>query len=134
MIEVTVDSGACDIVMPLSSCSSIPTVPSNQSKAGMSYEVVDGGEIPNLGERKCLMLTPGCRFPKKIIFQVADVHKPLLSVTRAADASFDCLLGKVGGALIPQAGGERVPIRRKWNVYVTTCWVKAEPAGFSRHP
>lgn len=45
----------------------------------MSYEVADGGEIPNLGERKCLMLTPGCHFPKKIIFQVADVHKPLLS-------------------------------------------------------
>ena len=52
MIEVTVDSGACDTVMPLSSCSNIPTVPSNQPKAGMSYEVGDGGEIPNLGERK----------------------------------------------------------------------------------
>ena len=91
MFEVTVDSGACDTVMPLRYCSSIPTVPSNQSKAGMSDEVADGGEIPNLGERKYLMLTPGCHFPKKIIFQVADVHKPLLSVIRAADASFDCL-------------------------------------------
>ena len=64
MIEVTVDSGACETVMPLSSCSSIATAPSNQSKAGMSYEVADGGEIPNLGERKCLMLTPGYHFPK----------------------------------------------------------------------
>ena len=134
MIEVAVDSGACDTVMPLSSCSSIPTVSSNQSKAGMSYEVADGNKNPNLGERKCLMLTPGCHFPKKIIFQVADVHKPLLSVTRAADAGFDCLLGKEGGCLIPQAGGERVPIRRKGNLYVMTCWVRAEPTGFSRHP
>ena len=134
MIEVTVDSGACDTVVPLSSCSSNPTVPSNQSKAGMSYEVAGGGEIPNLGERKCLMLTPGCHFPKKIIFQVADVHKPLLSATRAAVAGFYCLLGKVGGSLIPQAGGEHVPIRRKENIYMMTCWVKADPAGFSRHP
>ena len=134
MIEVIVDSGACDTVMPLSSCSSIPAVPSNQSKAGMSYEVADGGEIPNLGERKCLMLTPGCHFPKKIIFQVADVHKPLLSATRAADAGFDCLLGKVGGELIPQAGGEHVPIRKKGNLYVMTGLFKAESAGFSRHP
>ena len=120
MIEVTVDSGACDIQMPLSSCSIIPTVPSDQSKAGMSYEFADGCEIPNLGERKCLMLTPGCHFPKKIIFQAADVHKPLLSVARAADAGFYCLLGKVGGALIPQAGGKSVPIRRKGNLYVMT--------------
>ena len=67
------------------------------------------------------MLTPGCRFPKKIIFKVADVHKPLLSVTQAADAGVCCLLGKVGGALIPQAGGEHVPIQRKWNLYVMTC-------------
>ena len=52
MIEVTVDSGACDTVMPLSSCSSIPTVPSNQSKAGMSYEVAGGGKIPDLGEKR----------------------------------------------------------------------------------
>ena len=32
MIEVTVDGGACDTVMPLRWCSSIPTVPSNQSE------------------------------------------------------------------------------------------------------
>ena len=134
MIEVTFDSVACDTVMLLSSCSSIPTVPSNQSKAGMSYEVADGGEIPNLDRRKCLMLTPGCHFPKKIISQVADVHKPLLSVTRAADAGFYYLLGKFGGALIPQAGGEHVPMRRQGKLYAMTCWVKAEPAGFSRHP
>ena len=100
MIGAAVNSGACDTVMPVSSCSSIFTVPSNQSKAGMSYEVADGGDIPNLGKRKCLMLTPGCHFPRKIIFQIADEHKPLLSVTRAADAGFDCLLGKEGGALI----------------------------------
>ena len=80
------------------------------------------------------MLTPGCHFPKKIIFQVADVHKPLLSVTRAADAGFDCLLDKEGGAFRPQAGGERVPIRRKGNLYVMPCWVRAESAGFIRHP
>ena len=99
-----------------------------------SYEVADGSEIPNLGERKCLMLTPGCHFPKKIIIQVADVHKPLLSVTRAADAGFDSLLGKEGGYLIPQAGGEQVPIRRKGKLYVMTCWVGAEATIFSRHP
>ena len=72
----------------------------------MSYEFADGGEIPNLGERKFLMFTPERLFPKKIIFQLADVHKPLLSVARAADAGFDCLLGKEGGRHIPHTRGK----------------------------
>ena len=90
--------------------------------------------IANLGERKCLMLTAGYHFPKRIVLQVADVRKLLLSVTWATDAGYDCLPGKEGGYLTPQAGGERVPIRRKGNLYVMTCWVKAEPTGCSRHP
>ena len=44
-------------------------------------------------------------FSKKIIFQVADVHKPLLSVTRAADAGFDILLAKEGGCLTHRPEG-----------------------------
>ena len=73
------------------------------------------------------MLTPGSKEPKKITFQVADVHKRFLRGTRAADAGFDCLPGKKGGWLIPQAGGESVPIRRRGNLYFTSCWVKADP-------
>ena len=70
-LEVTVDSGACDTVMPISSCN-FKILPSYQSK--------------NLGERKCLIRTPGSREERRITFQVANVHKPLLSVTCAADA------------------------------------------------
>ena len=108
-IEVTVDSGACDTVMPLSACS-FKIIPSFQSKNEMEYEVANGASIPNLGERRCLMLTPGAQEVKRITFQVANVHKPLLSVTRAADAGYDCLLTDKGGWLIPREGGEKVPI------------------------
>ena len=131
---LTIDSGACDTVMPLSSCMSIPTVESAQSKAGMKYEVANGSDLPNLGEWTCIMLTPGSKVAKKMAFRVADVHKHLLSVTRAADAGFDCLLCKNGGWLIPQAGGESVPITRRGNLYFMTCWVKADSAGFSGPP
>ena len=131
---MTVDSGACDTVMPLSSCTAISVAEFPQSKSGMSYEVANGADIPNLGERRCLMLTPGCHTPKRITFQVADVHKPLLSVTRAADAGFDCLLGKKGGWLIPQDWGESVPITRRGNLYFMTCWVKSDRSGFSGPP
>jgi len=98
-MEVTVDSGACDTVIPTEECKEIKIHESAQSKAGMEYEVANGETIPNLGERRCLMMTENSTTPKRIAFQVADVHKALLSVTRAADMGYQCVLGKTGGWL-----------------------------------
>ena len=46
-IEVTVDSGACDTVMPLSLCSDIPRHESEQQRSGLEYEVANGACIRN---------------------------------------------------------------------------------------
>ena len=119
-MDVTVDSGACDTVMPVSSCS-FKVLPSYQSRHEMEYEVANGASIPNLGERKCIIRIPGSLEEKRITLQVADVHKPLLSATRAADAGYDCLLTDTGGALIPRLGGEIIPIRRKGYRYAMRC-------------
>ena len=54
-VELTADTGACDTVMPLSMAQHIPIQPSVQSLSSMMYEVADGNEIPNLGERRCVM-------------------------------------------------------------------------------
>ncbi len=56
-IEVTVDSGACDTVMPLSLCSDIPRHESEQQRSGLEYEVANGASNRNEGERRCLMMT-----------------------------------------------------------------------------
>ena len=128
-MEVTVDSGACDTVMPISSCA-FKILPSYQSKNAMEYEVANGESIANLGERRCIIRTPGSREERRITFQVADVHKPLLSVTRAADAGFDCLLTDTGGFLIPRQSWESrkhwIPISRRGNLYTMSCWVKSD--------
>ena len=130
-MEVAVDSGACDTVMPLSICD-FQILPSYQSRNKMAYEVANGESIPNLGERPCIIRTPGSWQERKITFQVADVHKPLLSISRAADAGFNCTLTDKGGWLIPRDGGESIPIKRRGNLYVMTCWVKPDKSSFSR--
>ena len=112
-IEVTVDSGACDTVMPLSLCSDIPRHGSEQQRSGMEYEVANGASIRNEGERRCLMMTKYANGPKRIVFQVADVHKALLSITRIADAGYECHLGPRGGCLLDVHTGESVQIARK---------------------
>ena len=64
---------------------------------------------------------------KKINFQVAEVHKPLLSISRLADQGFDCVLGKHGGFLTDQESGERIPLYRRDNLYVLKAWVRQDP-------
>ena len=126
-IELCVDSGACITVMPRSWCSGSSIVESPAQRAGVEYEVANGEAIPNLGMRQCEVMTIGSMTAKKMSFQVADVHKPLLSVSACSDLGFDCQLGKFGGALIDRTSGEIIPLERRENLYVMRAWVRQDP-------
>ena len=123
-IEITIDSGACDTVMPARLCSHISVLSTENSKRGMEYEVANGETIPNVGERHCLLMTEDSASPKSIVFQVADIHKPLLSVSRCADLGFQCVMGKHGGQLVDEQTGEVIPLHRRGNLYVMRAWVR----------
>ena len=112
--------------MPADLCKCISILRSSTSH-GAEYEVANGETIPNLGERRCLMMTVGSSTAKKIVFQVADVHKPLLSISRCADMGFLCHLGKDGGYLEDIVTGETIPLVRRENLYVMKAWVKRDP-------
>ena len=98
--------------------------------------MANGESIPNLGERRLDVMTEGSNWAKRMHFQVADVHKPLLSISRVADMGYGCYFGKDGGYLEDLQSGERVPIRRVGNLYVLRMWVKqaakAGSQGFQR--
>ena len=125
-IEVTVDSGACETVMPASWARHIDIVQSATSH-GAEYEVANGQTIPNLGERRCLLMTLGATEAKRIVFQVADVHKPLLSISRCADLGFYTCLGHDGGYMEDMVSGERIPLERKDNLYTMRAWIRRDP-------
>ena len=125
-VELTED-GACDTVMPRSMCSKIPIEPSLQSLRRMGYEAAEGNTIPNLGERRCVMWTRDSAQARHINLQVADVHKPLLSLSRCADIGFEVRFGRTMGALIDEETGEVVPLKRKGNLYVPRCCLRAPP-------
>ena len=123
-IEVIVDSGACETVMPRNLCQLIPIVPSAQSLAKIEYEVASGKTIPNLGERHCEVYAEGYDSPLLMHFQVADVHRPLLSLSKAADMGFRSYLDQNGGWLEDVETGECLPIERKGDLYVMNLWVR----------
>ena len=130
-IEITIDSGACDTVMPAAMCGHISIFQTEER--GVEYEVANGETIPNLGERHCFLMTEDSNVMKEIVFQCADIHKPLLSVSRCADLGYQCILEKTGGMLKDMVTGEEIPIHRRGNLYVMRAWVRqSKPSGFAR--
>jgi hypothetical protein len=133
-IEVTIDSGACDTVMPTRLCSHISIVTTEESRGGLEYEVANGETIPNVGERHCLLMSEDSATEKRITFQCADIHKPLLSVSRCADLGFHCVLGRHGGQLIDEVSGEIIPLHRRGNLYVMRAWIRQDKSADFRRP
>ena len=78
------------------------------------------------------MITENSGTMKRIAFQCADVHKPLLSVSRLADQGYECTLGKLGGALRDVDTGDLIPLHRHENLYVIRAWIKQDDSGFTR--
>ena len=118
--------------MPAGLCTGTPIIPNSLSLAGVEYEVGNGESIPNLGERQCEVWTIGSVSPKRIVFQVADVHKPLLAVSACADMGFDCFLGEHGGNLVDRVSGERIPLERHGTLYTMKMWVRQSPDGIPK--
>ena len=73
------------------------------------------------------MMTLGSRSCKRIVFQVADVHKPLLSISSCADMGFDCYLGEKGGYLLDKHSGEQILLERRENLYIMRAWIRQDP-------
>ena len=84
----------------------------DKSRAGFEYEVANGEGLLNMGERRCFMMMENSNTMKRIAFQCADVHKPLLSVSRLADQGYECTLRKFGVPLRDVDTGDLIPLHR----------------------
>ena len=83
-VILTVDSGASDTVLPPSVARNVPLLHSN--KVGIEYEVANGGVVTNLGEKRAEMKMREADSVSMIMsFQVVEVHKPLLAVSRLVE-------------------------------------------------
>jgi hypothetical protein len=100
----------------------------------MEYEVANGETIPNVGERHCLLMSEDSAQPKRITFQCADIHKPLLSVSRCADLGYQCILEAGGGRLVDTTTGEIIPLHRRGNLYVMRAWIRQDKSSDFTRP
>ena len=84
-VEYILDSGATATVIPPSVGKAYAIQPGDASRAGVSYEVANGEEIPNLGEKLLPVVTAEGSW-KGLRAQVADVSKLLQSVMTLVQA------------------------------------------------
>eukprot|EP00972_Heterocapsa_arctica_P076901 11343114-Heterocapsa_arctica.AAC.1 len=87
-ISAIVDSGAVEHVLPEKWIPCVKMVESPGFKASKKYLSATGQEIPNLGQKAIVGKTREGQ-SRGIVFQVAPVRKPLMSVAKMNEAGND---------------------------------------------
>ena len=91
-VEAVLDSGATVIVIPAHVGQGYEIVPSAASKAGVMYEIANGEEIQNAGEKLMAVVTDDGSW-RGLQAQMADVSKMLQSVRALVRAGHDVVFG-----------------------------------------
>ena len=132
VLQAVVDSGAEDTVFPPSAVPPDAVEPSVMSKKGLKYTAANGAAIANLGQLMLRFAASNgsiCAMPA----QVAEVQKPLVSVSRLAEAGNDVIFGEAGGVIRHRASGRELPLRKSGNVYYLDMQLSppGKPSGFA---
>ncbi len=119
-----VDSGAGECVCgPDHFEGTIVTEGPERPSANTEYVTADGRRLPNLGDKSVKALSEeGATLAIK--FQVTNVDKPLIAVSKLTAAGQEVSFNENGGTITNKANGRTTAFKRKNNVYVLQIWVK----------
>ena len=120
---MTVDSGAEDTI---TGPDTMPNIEADESGADSEgFRVADGSVIPNMGKKSGIIATQEWTSLKGLEFQVAPVHKTLLSVSKMVDKGCRVVFDPEWSYVEDIASGERTTLTRKRGLYVLQAWVRA---------
>ena len=111
-IELLVDSGAADSVLPEGMLQDFKLHLGDAFKKGVSYVTACGERLPNLGESKIPFVTAE-RMRCEMTFQIADVSKPLLAVSSLTKNGLDVTFNDDGGYILNRANNKRIRFKRR---------------------
>ena len=135
-VEAILDSGATVTVFPPSIGAAYELTQGEAAKAGVTYEVANGEEIPNLGERLMAVMTVEGT-TRGLRAQVANVSKPLQAVRQLTKTGHMVVFGDgPEGELhyvVNKLTGEMNAIRDDGINYLMGLYIMPpEEAGFAR--
>ena len=85
-------------------------------KVGIEYEVANGGVVVNLGEKKAEVKLKEGGESLLMSFQVVEIHKPLLAVSKLVEAGNKVLFDKDDPHILLQSG-EKIPMKVNGGTY-----------------
>ena len=128
MIEVGLDSGACRHVMVRESAPGYHVHESNSSRRGLGFVVGNGEHIPNEGQFVVSFDADngqGSTTPLACTFQVADLTRPLTSVSQICEQGFKVEFKDTHALVIDSSGETVCMFQRSGQLYTNQMILKA---------
>ena len=127
-IEITLDSGCCEHVMDLGDAPGYGAflTQSDGSRRKQNFSEGNGQKVPSEGQLVSNLESDGDGNRKfKSTFQVAEVTRPLMSVSRVCDQGLTCNFTDTHALVVDKAGKIVVKIERRGGLY--TARVRLKP-------
>ena len=131
-IKTIMDSGAVDSVAPPSMLPKVAVQESPGSKRGQCYVSASGNRMANLGQ-KALKVQTNEGKDTAVVYQIADVSRPLTSVGKTCDKGSWVVYTQEGGFIMNLHTGERTSFERKGGIYQLDLCVKDEDMRGGEH-
>ena len=126
-IKITIDSGAGNHVAAPQDIEGFSVQPSKASKRGQGFIAANGSKILNLGEAKVGMKEPSGKSISST-FQVAEVSRPLYSVSKICDEGCDVHFCATHASVI-KGGVEVARFPRERGLYVAEMVLQPHDTG-----
>ena len=127
-VRAVIDSGAGASVGPKCLAGTGKLRPSSGSKAGQKFTSASGEPLKNEGEVVLPSFTED-GLSLKATFQIADITRPLLSVSKICEKGNLISFGANGGVIMDE-NGRKTYFGREKGIYVLELFVRAEDMGF----
>ena len=126
MIRTVMDSGATDSVAPPTLAPHVSIAESPGSIRGQCYVSASAGRMPNMGQ-KVLNVQTNEGKNTTVVYQVAEVSRPLTSVGATCDRGNWVVYNSQGGFILNCQTGERTSFERTTSgIYELDLWMKSE--------
>ena len=130
--EVALDSGSVVHVCALGDCPGYLLQDSPGSKVGQQFSMGDGGQIPNLGQKRLNLSDDALGSDVQSVFQIAAVTRPLMSVGKICDEGHEVTFSNTCAVVRNKDGNELCKFHRdSGGLYVAKLRLRT-PLGFPR--
>ena len=130
-VDSVVDSGASTPVAPPTMAPNCTIRPSEGSKRGQKFTSASKHKLKNLGEQRLEACTEDGH-ETEVLFQIADVSRPLVSVSGICERGNRVIFGRAGGVVQCLKTGRETPFYKRNGIYVLSMWIKdGDSSGFN---